>query len=110
MTPYSIVTNPDKNIANQVNQQNLPDHHQEKVCLRDGEIHPVPAVFQEGKIRIALRIVHKLVVGQVIESELISRRQNGETAKPVGYDFIQLPVLEQSVMNRFVNSPGQLML
>ncbi len=70
----------------------------------------MPALLQLGDVRIALRVVHELVVRQMMKPELIRRRVDREGRQPIRGQLVEHPVLEEQKVRALVDSAAELML
>lgn len=61
-------------------------------------------------IRIAFWVVHKLMVGHVLQSVKMSGTIDGEHAENIGSEFVPFFCFEQGVMRTFMAKPCKLVL
>ena len=68
------------------------------------------AGLQLEHIGIAFGIIHKLVVGEVLQSVKVGGAVKRKEAEDVGYQLVEEAVLQQDVMRTLVGQAGQLVL
>ena len=68
------------------------------------------ALLQLRDVRIAHRIVHELMMGQVVQSVVKRRAEHRKRAQPLARQIVQVAILEQRVVHGLVGQVCQVML
>ncbi len=97
-------------VAEEIGDPQLLQQRPQHLDVRDREVEPVIAFVQLADVGIALRVVDELVVREVMQPEVIGRRQDGKGREPIGRQLVELAVGEQHVVRAFVDGAAELML
>ncbi len=105
-----VVGGADADEAHEVGQPQLFEQGADELWAGQREGQPVAAGLQLRDVRVALRVVDELVVGQVLQAVVVRAAEQGQHAEEVRGKVVEVAVAEEDVVNSLMGQAAQLVL